>query len=179
MEFDKSKVYTAVNADELKIGSKVIVAAPDSLDALRRCVINNDDVYILKRINPECYMSRFVVDSRFIPNEEAAFTLAYLVSEPEEKKLKWTDLKIGDVIRNKELPFIKHLITGIDEGAGQVFFCNSWTKGDELEEWEKVEISLCEKYLKRPHFSWDILFRPMRIYYYSRKLKKLKRQLRR
>lgn len=59
--------------------------------------------------------------------------------EPSENKLKWTDLKIGDVIRNKELPFIKHLITGIDEGAGQVFFCDSWTKGDELEEWEKVE----------------------------------------
>ena len=26
MEFDKNKVYTALNADELKVGSKVIVA---------------------------------------------------------------------------------------------------------------------------------------------------------
>ena len=59
--------------------------------------------------------------------------------KPEGKELKWTDLKIGDVIRNKELPFIRHLITGIDEGAGQVFFCDSWTKSEELEEWEKVE----------------------------------------
>ena len=42
---------------------------------------------------------------------------------------------------------------------------------------KQVEISLCEKILKnlkRPHWSWDILFRPFRIYYYSRKLKKLK-----
>ena len=48
-----------------------------------------------------------------------------------------------------------------------------------MTEYEKqVEISLCEKYLKylkKPHFSWDILLRPMRIYYYSRKLKKLKK----
>ncbi len=47
-----------------------------------------------------------------------------------------------------------------------------------MTEYEKqVEISLCEKYLKylkKPHFSWDILFRPIRIYYYNRKLKKLK-----
>lgn len=32
MEFDKSRVYTAVNADELKIGSKCIFA--DTLGAL-------------------------------------------------------------------------------------------------------------------------------------------------
>ena len=47
-----------------------------------------------------------------------------------------------------------------------------------MTEYEKqVEISLCEKYLKylrKPHFSWDILLRPLRIYYYSQKLKKLK-----
>lgn len=47
-----------------------------------------------------------------------------------------------------------------------------------MTEYEKqVEISLCEKILKclkRPHWSWDIFLRPLRIYYYSRKLKKLK-----
>ena len=45
----------------------------------------------------------------------------------------------------------------------------------ELEKY--VEISLCEKYLKylrKPHWSWDIFLRPFRIMYYSRKLKKLK-----
>ena len=42
----------------------------------------------------------------------------------------------------------------------------------------QVEISFCEKYLKylkKPHWSWDILLRPLRIYYYSRKLKELKK----
>ena len=47
-----------------------------------------------------------------------------------------------------------------------------------MTEYEKqVEISLCEKYLeylRKPHWSSDILLRPLRIYYYSRKLKKLK-----
>lgn len=33
MDFDKSKVYTALNADELKLGSKVIVA--DDLKTLK------------------------------------------------------------------------------------------------------------------------------------------------
>ena len=36
MEFDKSKIYTAANADELKIGSKVVVA--DTLEDLKQCV---------------------------------------------------------------------------------------------------------------------------------------------
>ena len=47
-----------------------------------------------------------------------------------------------------------------------------------MTEYEKqVEISFCEKYLKylrKPHWSFDILLRPLRIYYYSRKLKKLR-----
>ena len=36
MKFDKSRVYTALNADELKVGSKVIVA--DSVRALKNAV---------------------------------------------------------------------------------------------------------------------------------------------
>jgi len=38
MEFDKSKVYTTLNADELKIGSKVIVA--DDLGTLKQMEVN-------------------------------------------------------------------------------------------------------------------------------------------
>lgn len=51
-------------------------------------------------------------------------------------------------------------------------------RGREMTEYEKqVKISFyeyCLKYLRKPHWSWDILLRPLRIYYYSRKLKKLK-----
>lgn len=48
------------------------------------------------------------------------------------------------------------------------------------EEETQLEISLCEKILKclkRPRWTRDILIRPLRIYYYSRKLKKLKELL--
>ena len=133
MEFDKSRVYTIVNADELKVGSKVIVA--DSLGLLKRLVELSDkaNIHKLTKICDCNAQHRFKVDNGY----DCEYALCYLLEEPTS--LKWTDLKIGDVIRNKELPFIKHLITGIDEGAGQVFFCNSWTKDSELEEWEKVE----------------------------------------
>lgn len=133
MEFNINRVYTALNADELKVGSKVVCA--NTIKDLKRKVAENE-ITEIKGIKDDCYENRF---SAWLDDDLLGYALAYLISEPEEKKLKWTDLKIGDVIRNKELPFIKHLITGIDEGAGQVFFCDSWTKGDELEEWEKVE----------------------------------------
>lgn len=43
MEFDKSRVYTSVNADELKVGSEVICA--NNLDSLKckvKQVITNE-----------------------------------------------------------------------------------------------------------------------------------------
>ena len=140
MEFDKSRVFTCVNAEEVKIGSKVIIA--DSLGSLKRLVELGDKANIHKLIKIyDCNTQhRFRVDNGY----NCEYALCYLVEEPAG--LKWTDLKIGDVIRNKELPFIKHLITGIDEGAGQVFFCNSWTKASELEEWEKVENEIYNRF---------------------------------
>lgn len=133
MEFDINRVYTAVNADEVKAGSKVICA--NTIKDLKRKVAENE-ITEIKGIKDDCYENRF---SAWFDDDLLGYALAYLISEPEEKKLKCTDLKIGDVVRNKKLPFIKHLITGIDEDAGQVFFCDSWSKSDELEEWEKVE----------------------------------------
>ena len=146
MEFDINKVYTAVNADELKVGSKIITA--DCLDALRRYVINgnNEDVDILKYIAPANYMSRFVVESKFQACEESAFTLCYLVSEPEEMKLKWTDLKIGDVIRYKSSG-VEYLVAGLDKrSAGcHIYAANTWINDGSLEtNWEKVDLVLDE-----------------------------------
>ena len=46
-----------------------------------------------------------------------------------------------------------------------------------MTEYEKQEeISLCEwylKYLRKPHWSWDIFLRPFRIMHYKYKLRKL------
>ena len=232
MEFQKSKVYTALNADELKIGSKVIVA--NSIGNLKELVEQNmAELSDLSRINNIYSDRRFVVNEDTDRTEDFAF--AYLVSVPEEKNwivyvcrkypnkhyltacredawegaqkngaktklfegtekettdwyearkqftdiiaawedgktiqynsgygwedccnnrpawditsqyrikqegLKWTDLKIGDIIRNGEDTF---MIIGIDTDG--VYDCHilagdRWLKDTELESWEKVE----------------------------------------
>lgn len=130
MEFDKSKVYTAVNADELKVGSKVIVA--NDLAHLRVFVHDNVSCVLEKVLDEE-------ITCRFVANEGAPYSLAYLVSEPEEKKLEWTDLKVGDVIRTKDGKNIR-MVTGIDNTEGNRHICTTyWLSDKELEEWEKVE----------------------------------------
>ena len=108
MEFDKSRVYTSVNADEVKVGSKVIVA--DSLGLLKRLVELSDkaNIHKLTKIidcNAQC---RFKVDNGY----DCEYVLCYLLEEPTG--LKWTDLKIGDVIRRCNTS-IEYLVTAIDK----------------------------------------------------------------
>lgn len=131
MEFDNSKVYTALNADELEIGSKVAVA--NDLAHLK-VFVHDDFTCILEKVLDEESTCRFVA------NEGAPYSLAYLVSEPEENKLKWTDLKVGDVIRHKESK-VEYLITGIDKRSkgGHCYFADAWSSDSYLEEYEKVE----------------------------------------
>lgn len=131
MEFDKSKVYTTLNADELKVGSKVILS--DSLEGLREYVEedNYDAMDILKEINGEDCIARFF-------DGIASWNLAYLIEPPEEKKLKWTDLKVGDIIRNNN----EHktaMVIAIDEDDCPHIFAGHWLGTLELEDWEKVE----------------------------------------
>lgn len=130
MEFDNSKVYTALNADELEIGSKVIVA--NDLAHLK-VFVRDDFICILEKVLDEESTCRFVA------NDGAPYSLAYLVSEPEEKKLEWTDLKVGNVIRAKDGNNIR-MITGIDNTEGNCHVCTTyWLSDKELENWEKVE----------------------------------------
>lgn len=74
MEFKNSHVYTALNADYLRPGDKVIVA--DSLAELRNRVIKDTEPKELKIIKPASYTSRFEV-------KEIAynFVLAYLIEK--------------------------------------------------------------------------------------------------
>ena len=64
--------------------------------------------------------------------------------EPEEKKLKWTDLKIGDVIKHKT-GLILEMITGIDTDgtvgvSKHICASNYWITDEDLADfWEKVE----------------------------------------
>lgn len=131
MEFDKSRVFTALNAHKLKVGSKVICA--DNLHALKFNVDNALYITTLGEILPEDCMLRF----RTKEGEECA--LAYFIELPEEKKLKVSDLKIGDIVRHKSLN-LEYLVTGIDHNENEVFFCDTWTDDEELGDWwEKVE----------------------------------------
>jgi hypothetical protein len=130
MEFDKSKVYTAVNADELKVGSQVI-CADDLADLKIRVTTNNFESTRLVCINDESCLHRFITS-------EDRYVLAYLVSEPEEKKLKWTDLKVGDIITNGEITAMVIVVDSRD-GACHIFVGDFWITNDNLEKWEKVE----------------------------------------
>ena len=131
MEFDNSKVYTALNADELKVGSKVIVA--NDLAHLKVFVRDNVTCILEKVLDEE-------ITCRFVANYGEPYSLAYLVAEPDKKKLEWTDLKVGDVIRHKESK-VEYLITGIDirNKGGHCYFADAWFSDSYLEEYEKVE----------------------------------------
>ncbi len=75
MEFDKSKCYSAVNADELRPGDKVIVAynmyqLKERVKMFTESVINE-----IEAIYDDCYCNRFKVKY----NENYPLPLAYLV----------------------------------------------------------------------------------------------------
>lgn len=80
MEFDKAKVFTALNADELRKGDRVIVA--DNLATLKRCVKENDRGDTLYKVEDESGQYRFGIIS---DGCEIAFNLAYLVERKEQK----------------------------------------------------------------------------------------------
>ncbi|MGI5065557.1 hypothetical protein [Treponema putidum] len=82
MEFDKSRVYTAVNADELKSGSKCLFA--DTVKALRKKVENEnaaDDIRTFIRLLDDGGDVQFVAD-------HYAYNYAYLIEPPDEPKYK-------------------------------------------------------------------------------------------
>lgn len=81
MEFDKSKIYTAVNADELKAGDVVIVS--DNLANLRYRVESADVTRELTYVRAENYRNRFEV-------ADSTYNLVYLIAKHDDpyKELK-------------------------------------------------------------------------------------------
>lgn len=135
MEFDRSRVYTALNADELKVGSVVCVAK--NMHSLKH-LVHTDTFFKLVGISDEDFQDRFEAEWTDLTGHphNGSFTLAYLVESPTE--LKWTDLKIGDVIRNGEF---YEMITGIHKNEGtdkHVFVQGKWISDAQLKAWEKV-----------------------------------------
>ena len=111
MEFDKSKVYTTLNAYKLRIGSKCIFA--DTLGALSAKVQRKeykDFITILKRIYDDGFYNRF-------DTGDDLFCFAYLI-EPPLKPMKYKPFesveKAMDAIK-KHGGWVK------DEGTGCTF----------------------------------------------------------
>lgn len=132
MEFDKSRVYTALNADELKVGSKVVLA--NNIAMLKQRVFAND-VTTLREVYLEDTAYRFA-------SMGTCYVFAYLVEPPEKKVLKWTDLKLLDVLKHKYDEDTAVVIRLNNVPAGTSLHVNiggEWLTDIELEEWEKVD----------------------------------------
>ena len=79
MTFDKNKVYTALNADEVKVGSKGYFA--DKLKDLKALVSADGDFCTLADVMGEDYERRFDEGTDY-------WNLFYLVEEPQEEKYR-------------------------------------------------------------------------------------------
>lgn len=134
MEFDKSRVYSALNADELHKGDRVILA--DTLQQLKEKVMSNASEYVIEYIADETEDLRFCMRFRSEPRI-AAWAWAYLV---ESKKLKWTDLKIGDRIKKDGKHFMVTAIDADDNHSGMHIAAGcSWLYDEDLADWEKED----------------------------------------
>ena len=137
MEFDRNKVFTAFNAEELKIGSKCIFA--NSVDSLESQVEANSYSTYIQRLDQVLGTS---LTNRFKSGDKT-YNLAYFISERD--LLKWTDLKVGDVIITKRTVVeidtketttmhIRAVSNDSDECGGY------WLSDSEIsDEWKKVE----------------------------------------
>ena len=86
MEFDKSRVYTALNADELQIGSKCIFA--NSIKEIKDCLQTRFfNIETLTKIKDEAYCTRFIIHNHSL-HQDMDYALAYLIEPPVKPKYK-------------------------------------------------------------------------------------------
>lgn len=81
MEFLRERVYSAVNADELSVGDKVIVA--DTLTRLKEKVEEGYDICLINKIYPETDAVRISVKAYSLSDVSLSYNLAYLVERKE------------------------------------------------------------------------------------------------
>lgn len=82
MELDKHRIYTVVNADEVKLGSKGYFA--DNIYCLQQAVQHNGEGYFGKVEGIKDINTGF----RFVADNGTCFSLFYFAEEPEEKKYR-------------------------------------------------------------------------------------------
>lgn len=133
MEFDKSRIYTMVNADEVKLDSAGYFA--DNIYSLQQAVQHNNKKFFGKVACIKCISTEF----RFVADNGISFGLFYFIEEPKEKELrpyKDTDEMIDHFCRHfnliphdHRLPILwvknnsnKYLITRVSENTVTVCF---------------------------------------------------------
>lgn len=133
MKFDKARVYTALNADELKVGSKVICG--NTLMELKKNVHYAEDIKHLKRINDEFKEYRFYCGAD-------SYSLAYLIEVPDniESYEQW------EAIYNENRPIEPYSIDS--EGAAVLYEAiadyaernlkNAFIAGQQVERLKKI-----------------------------------------
>ena len=142
MKFDKSRVYSMANANELEIGSKVYVA--DDLETLQKFVESDRSCDELIGIRESLHKDdddiySFIIDA----DDDNVYAYAYLIEPPT--KLKWQDLKIGDVIRSKKsgIEYMVIATSSCPVSAGShVATITGWISDEMLSNFEK------DKYFK-------------------------------
>lgn len=149
MEFDKSRVYTSVNADEVKVGSEGYFA--DNVYSLQQAVQYKDKECFGK---VDCIRGtdtgfRFAVDG-------ACFSLFYFIDEQEEKKLrpyKDTDEMVEDFkkrfnvcVQPYEMPLIWIKLKDTDKKYLVVRFASSLTICHNVEVYAPTLEDLVEGY---------------------------------
>lgn len=76
MKFDNNKVYTNLDADLVKIGSKAVFA--DNLVELYKNVENNINCSVVTNIISDIY------DKRFVDEHNCCWSIVYLISKEEK-----------------------------------------------------------------------------------------------
>ena len=150
MEFDKSRIYTVVNADEVKLGSAGYFA--DNIYSLQQVVKHNDR---------ECFgkvdcIKDISTGFRFVADNGTCFSLFYLIEEQEEKKLrpfKDTDEMVEDFkkrfnvcVQPYEMPLIWIKVKDTDKKYLVVRFASSLTICHNVEVYAPTLEDLVEGY---------------------------------
>ena len=127
MDFKIDNVYSAVNADTLKPGTKAIFA--ENMEQLKYLVEKETGIDTLDCVLDEGHALRFMSTETKRP-----YALAYAVYDG----LKWTDLKVGDVITNGKYVSMITNIDYSDEDNLQVYAGAYWITNDNLKDYRKV-----------------------------------------
>ena len=135
MIFDETRVFTAVNADKVEVGSKVIVS--DNFADLKSTVAMDCTPTVITGINPSSFKDRFVTGV-------GTYSLCYVI-EPKSG-LKWFDLRIGDILCTGGN--VTEMVVGIDidpepdEEDGLLYhicLASGWTSDEDLKDFRRVK----------------------------------------